>query len=44
MPVLLAEDAFKPGLSGTAGLEWLKPAPDDMLQHLPVSKCSFAGI
>jgi putative SOS response-associated peptidase YedK len=38
MPVLLAEDQFEPWLSGAAGVELLKPAPDDMLQRWPVSK------
>jgi hypothetical protein len=38
MPVLLAERDFEPWLSGAAGVELLKPAPDDMLQRWPVSK------
>ncbi|HTE76067.1 MAG TPA: SOS response-associated peptidase [Xanthobacteraceae bacterium] len=38
MPVLLAEEGFEPWLSGKAGLELLKPAPDDLLQKWPVSK------
>ena len=38
MPVLLAEDQFEPWLSGAAGVELLKPAPDDMLQRWTVSK------
>jgi putative SOS response-associated peptidase YedK len=38
MPVLLAENDFEPWLSGKAGLELLKPAPDDLLQKWPVSK------
>jgi len=38
MPVLLAEEDFEPWLSGSAGLELLKPAPDDLLQSWPVSK------
>jgi putative SOS response-associated peptidase YedK len=38
MPMLLAEDQFEPRLSGAAGVELLKPAPDDMLQRWPVSK------
>lgn len=38
MPVLLAEKDFGPWLNGAAGLELLKPAPDDMLQRWPVSK------
>ena len=38
MPVLLAEEAFEPWLSGKAGLELLKPAPNDLLQKWPVSK------
>jgi putative SOS response-associated peptidase YedK len=38
MPVLLTEQEFEPWLSGTAGLELLKPAPDDLLQRWPVSK------
>jgi putative SOS response-associated peptidase YedK len=38
MPVLLAEKDFEPWLSGAAGLELLRPAPEDMLQRWPVSK------
>ena len=38
MPVLLAEKDFEPWLSGSAGLELLKPARDDLLQSWPVSK------
>jgi putative SOS response-associated peptidase YedK len=38
MPVLLAEKDFEPWLSGNAGLELLKPAPNDLLQRWPVSK------
>ena len=37
MPVLLAEDDFEPWLSGAAGIELLKPAPNDLLQKWPVS-------
>jgi len=38
MPVLLAEKDYEPWLSGAAGKELLKPAPDDLLQKWPVSK------
>jgi putative SOS response-associated peptidase YedK len=38
MPVPLAEKHFEPWLSGKAGLELLKPAPNDLLQKWPVSK------
>jgi len=38
MPVLLAERVFEPWLSGSAGLELLKPASNDLLQRWPVSK------
>jgi putative SOS response-associated peptidase YedK len=38
MPALLAEKDFEPLLSGTAGIELLKPAPKDTLQRWPVSK------
>jgi putative SOS response-associated peptidase YedK len=38
MPVLLTEKQFDPWLSGAAGLEYLKPAPNDFLQKWPVSK------
>jgi putative SOS response-associated peptidase YedK len=38
MPVLLTEKDFEPWLSGTAGIELLKPAPNDLLQKWPVSK------
>ena len=37
-PVLLAKKAFEPRLSGKAGLELLKPAPNDLLQRWPLSK------
>jgi putative SOS response-associated peptidase YedK len=37
MPVLLAEKDFEPWLSGSAGLELLKPAAEDLLQRWPVS-------
>jgi putative SOS response-associated peptidase YedK len=38
MPVLLTEEQFAPWLSGEAGMEYLKPAPNDYLQRSPVSK------
>jgi putative SOS response-associated peptidase YedK len=38
MPVLLAKDDFEPWLSGAAGIELLKSAPNDLLQKWPVSK------
>jgi len=38
MPVLLTENQFEPWLSGEAGTEFLKPAPNDFLQKWPVSK------
>jgi putative SOS response-associated peptidase YedK len=38
MPVLLTEEQFDPWLSGEAGVESLKPAPNDFLQKWPVSK------
>ena len=38
MPVLLAEKDFAPWLSGSAGLELLKPAANDLLRKWPVSK------
>jgi putative SOS response-associated peptidase YedK len=38
MPVLLTQDQFEPWLSGTAGIEYLKPAPNDLLQKWPVSR------
>jgi DNA-binding transcriptional LysR family regulator len=37
MPVLLAENDFEPWLSSVAGVELLKPAPNDLLQKWPVS-------
>jgi putative SOS response-associated peptidase YedK len=37
MPVLLAEGVFEPW-RGKAGLQLLKPAPNDLLQKWPVSK------
>ena len=38
MPVLLTEEQFDPWLSGEAGVEYLKPAPNNFLQKWPVSK------
>lgn len=38
MPALLTEKQFDPWLSGEAGTELLKPAPDNFLQKWPVSK------
>jgi putative SOS response-associated peptidase YedK len=38
MPGLLAEKDFEPWLSGSAGLELLKAALDDLVQSWPVSK------
>jgi putative SOS response-associated peptidase YedK len=38
MPVLLAEKDFEPWLDGSAVLDLLKPAAEDMLQRCPVSK------
>ena len=38
MPVFLTEEQFAPWLSGEAGAEYLKPAPNDFLQRWPVSK------
>ncbi len=37
-PVLLTEKQFEPWLSGEAGMEYLKPGPNDFLQRRPVSK------
>ena len=38
MPVLLEQRQFEPWLAGEAGLEYLKPPPNDFLQKWPVSK------
>jgi putative SOS response-associated peptidase YedK len=38
MPVLLTVDQFAPWLSGEAGSEVLKPAPNVYLQRWPVSR------
>jgi len=38
MPVLLDEKDFEPWLQGKAGLDLLKPTPNDLLQKWPVSK------
>jgi putative SOS response-associated peptidase YedK len=38
MPVILEVDQFEPWLSGSAGLEMLKPAANDVLQRWPVSR------
>ena len=37
-PVFLTQEQFAPWLSAEAGAEYLKPAPNDYLQHWPVSK------
>jgi putative SOS response-associated peptidase YedK len=38
MPVFLSKDQFAPWLSGEAGAEVLRPAPNDYLQRWSVSK------
>ena len=38
MPVFLTAEQFARWLSGEAGVEYLKPAPNDYLQRRPVSK------
>jgi putative SOS response-associated peptidase YedK len=38
MPVLLMQEQFEPWLKCEAGDEYLKPAPDDLLQKWPVSQ------
>jgi putative SOS response-associated peptidase YedK len=38
MPVVLEPEQFEPWLSGSAGLEMLKPVANDVLQRWPVSK------
>ncbi len=38
MPALLTEQQFEPWQRGEAGLEYLKPPPNDFLQKWPVSK------
>jgi putative SOS response-associated peptidase YedK len=38
MPVILEKDQWDAWLSGDAGIEFLKPANDDVLQRVPVSK------
>ncbi len=38
MPVLLTGKQFDPWLSGAAGVEILKPPPNDFLRKWPVSK------
>jgi putative SOS response-associated peptidase YedK len=38
MPVFLMENQFAPWLSGEAGTEFLRPAPNDHLQRWGVSK------
>lgn len=37
MPAVLAESDFDDWLPGKAGLEVLRPAPDDLLREWPVS-------
>jgi putative SOS response-associated peptidase YedK len=39
MPVLLRPEQFEPWLSGQVGIEYLKPAPNDLLQKWQVSNC-----
>jgi putative SOS response-associated peptidase YedK len=38
MPIILEAEQFEPGLTGSAGLEVLKPAANNVLQCWPVSK------
>ena len=38
MPAFLTQEQFEPWLSGDAGVEYLRPAPNDLLQRWPVSK------
>jgi putative SOS response-associated peptidase YedK len=38
MPVLLGRDDFDAWLTGKAGVEFLRPAPNDLLRVWPVSK------
>ena len=38
MPVFLAGDSFEAWLDGSAGIELLRPAPDNLLHVWPVSK------
>jgi putative SOS response-associated peptidase YedK len=38
VPILLSANEFEPWLKGEAGLELLKPAPNDLLQKWLVSK------
>jgi hypothetical protein len=38
MPVFMTDNQFAPWLSGDAGVEYLKPVPNDDLQRWPVSK------
>ena len=38
MPALLSERDFEPWLSGAAGLQVLRPAPNELLARWPVSK------
>jgi putative SOS response-associated peptidase YedK len=38
MPVFLTQEQFAPWLSGEAGVELLKPVPNDYLQRCPASK------
>jgi putative SOS response-associated peptidase YedK len=38
MPAFLTQEQFEPWLSGDAGVEYLRPAPNDLLQRRPVSK------
>ena len=37
MPAFLTSEQFEPWLSGEAGVEFLKPVPNDFLQRWPVS-------
>ena len=44
MPVLLSQEQFEPWLNGEAGVEYLKPAPDDLLQTAGLTACEqFEG-
>jgi putative SOS response-associated peptidase YedK len=38
MPAFLTREQFAPWLSGEAGVEYLRPTPNEYLQRWPVSK------
>jgi len=44
MPLVIAPEQFEPRLTGVAGTELLKSAPEEMLQMWPISRKRLGGL